>query len=636
MFLIRRLIELFSAPDRNKSAGKGPDVNSAIMQRTIEPLFLSRNRSWHATFTDLARELAGVSKNTENEFLAIGSKLNTVAEGCGGISARAASLARADESSGGFRIDKFEQLFQKAIESTGACAAAIPAGLVEMDGLKNRLEEIDGLRLYLEGLSRTITVIGVLTRIETARLGGIDFDTMTTVVDDLARQISQSTEEIASSAADAKKSIEAICKKMARELEAYKREATLVGANINDILREMNEMKMRCGWACKRIDGRSAQMTPEIGELVAALQSHDICRQKMEHVAKTLNDSADKVESMAGATYAEMGLFKKWADDVLKIQILQLEDVIAQTAAAADGISAHLTMLSDVSEAQSEDSSLILEEEESGKLRIGRIINELESLLSLNARCKAMTTDMMQAVSDVSGRVGMMSEHVANIVSISDSISLLAINALIKVSRTGDSGRALAVLADKIRTLSLEAGEEIARGTGKINAILAAAGEFRKTLSDVLTERLAAADSVGEECRSAAPELVAADRAMIDSIHDIAKTTDDLKTEIEQLVSGIRFDQTIKTGIGDMVSKLRAVLVDIAETIPDGAVSMSDAPSTDVKELEMRYTMESEREAHNAVIEAAPRAAGPDGAGGKSEVVKDRAREQIGENVELF
>jgi methyl-accepting chemotaxis protein len=633
--LISWLTSLISV--RNKAA-KESSVDSAIAQKASDPTFLAKSRSWHMTFSDLARELIEISKNTENEFLAIGSNLHAIADGCNGISARAGSLVRADEGSGGFSVEKFEQLFRKAIESTGVCAAAIPTGLVEMASLKDRLEEIAGLRTYLEGLSRTITVIGVLTRIETARLEGTDFNTMTTVVDDLAQQIAQSTASIASSAADAKTSIEEISNKMVEELEAYKMEATQAGEHINDILSEMNEMKMRCGWACKRIDGRSGQMIPEIGEIVMALQSHDITRQQMEHVAHTLQDAAGKVEGMAEATDSEMGSLKKWVDDVLRIQLLQLDDVIAKTAAAAGAISGHLSRISDLSEAQAEDSSLILEEEESGKLRIERIMAEMDALMSLNARCKAMTTDMLRAVSDASGRVGTMSEHVANIVSISDNISLLAMNALIKVARTGDAGRALAVLADKIMSLSLQAREEIGKGTEKINSILASTAEFRDTLSGSLMKHLATADNLGEESRAAAPELIAADKAMIGSIDEIAKTTNDLKADIGQLVSNIRFDETIKTGIGAVVLKLRAVHGDIVETIPDVAGITPQAPTAHLDELAKRYTMESEREAHNAVVEEAHRLTGPaaDESAGKNGRAKGKTQEEIGENVELF
>jgi methyl-accepting chemotaxis protein len=363
----------------------------------------------------------------------------------------------------------------------------------------------------------------------------------------------------------------------------------------------------------------------------------------MEHVAKTLLDAAGKVESMRDATEAEKVSLKKWIDDVLRIQISQLESVIAQTKTAAEGISGHLSRISDLSEAQLEDSSIILEEEESGGLKIEKIMAELESLLALNARCKSMTTDMLQAVSDTSGRIETMSTHVANIVSISDNISLLATNALIKVAHTGDSGRTLAVLANKIRVLSLQAKDKIKKGAEKINAILASSAQFRGSLSEVLHKRLATADTLGEEARATAPQLIAADNAMIVSMNEIAKGTNNLKTDIERVMADIRFDEAINAGLGTIVAKLQAVLKDVEEAIqevPGGEPHA--APQAELKDLAKRYTMEHERKIHEAAVAKAldsSRALAPAVAllrGKSTGAAKGEPTEKLDSNIELF
>lgn len=618
-----------------------PDVQTAAVQTAVDPAFLARSRSWQANFELAARELSDLSRSTEKDFLAIGSNLNAISEGCGAISSKASALVNVEESGSGFDMRKFEQLFNRTIESAGACASAIPAGITEMTALKDKLDEIAGLRSYLDGLSRSITVIGVLTRIETARFDGADFNSMTTVVDDLAQQIARSTEAIASSARDAKATIGDISARMSRSLEAYTKESDLAGEHVKAILSEMSDMNTRSSWACKRIDGRSAQIIPEIGEIVTALQSHDICRQQMEHVAKTMLDAAGKVESMRDAADAEKRALKKWIDDVLRIQVSQLESVIDQTRNAAEGISRHLSRISDLSEAQLEDSSIILEEEESGGLKIEKIMAELESLLSLNARCKTMTTDMLQAVSDTSGRTETMSTHVANIVSISDNISLLATNALIKVAHTGDSGRTLAVLANKIRVLSLQAKDNIKKGAEKIKAILTSSAEFRNSLSEVLHKRLATADKLGEESRATAPQFIAADRAMIAAMGEIAKSTNKLRADIDRVIADIRFDEAIQSGVGATIAKLQTVLKDVEDAIQDvsGAEPHAAQPA-ELKELTNRYTMEKQREIHETVVAKAgssrvPAAAGPQSKNNGAAKGGEQ-KEELDSNIELF
>ncbi len=171
-----------------------------------------------------------------------------------------------------------------------------------------------------------------------------------------------------------------------------------------------------------------------------------------------------------------------------------------------------------------------------------------------------MTTEMMQAVSEASSRIGTMSEHISNIVIVSDNIGLLAINAIIKAARTGQAGRALEVLADRIRILSLEAKEEIEKGAGKITFSLSKSTEFNHTLSEDLNEQLISANDVGDELRSAALELVAADKSLIRSMAEISDLTNSLRTDITQLVNGMKFDLTIKSEIENIISELQDIL----------------------------------------------------------------------------
>lgn len=638
MFFPSWLKSLFSS---SREAAAPAVVASPAAAPAIDPAFSAGCRSWNADFTRIADKLVELSRTTENDFLEVGANLHAISEDCSRVSSLASSLVRLEDSGSGFHVGKFENLFNKAFESTGACAASIPAGLAEMNELNNGLEKISVLRSYLDSLSRSITVIGVLTRIETSRIDGSNFNSMTTVVDDLGRQIARSTEEIAKSARDSKQSIIFMSEKLGKDLEQFKGESTAADQNVRIILEEMRDMRTRATWACKRIDGRSAQIIPEIGEIVSALQYHDICRQKMEHVAKTLTDAAERLAGLEDAAGDERAALKKWLVDVVRIQVSQLEQVIAETAAAAEGISSHLTRISDLSDAQAEDTNIILEEEDSGSRKTEKIMAELEALLMLNARCKAMTTDMITAVTDASGRIGTMSEHVSNIVAISDSISMLAINALINVARTGDSGRTLAVLADKIRSLSEQAKVEIAKGAEIITAILTKSTDFKDTLSASLNQQLVGADQIGAESHAAVPELIAADKALITSMSEIAKTTDRLRTDIERLVTGIRFAETIRTGLGASAAQLRTVLRDVDATVPDVAGAAHMDLSADFKDLTRRYTMESEREVHDAVVAGAmnglPAGDAPGGSPEKMTIAPTRQGDAgLGNNVELF
>ncbi|MBI5847459.1 MAG: methyl-accepting chemotaxis protein [Nitrospirae bacterium] len=553
----------------------------------------------------VADELELLSRSTESDFLLIGGKLNDLSEGCSRNSGFATSIIQMVEGGEGFKIGAMQALFNKAFENTGSCSGAITTGIDDMRYLGERLGEIHGLSEFLEGLSKSINVIGILSRIETSRLEGSDFSSMTAVVDDLALQIAKSTTEVAISGSDVKKSISLIVGDMTLCSTAFARDIELATARMHSILDEMESMKNRASWACRRIEGRSAQMIPEIGKVIAALQYHDICRQQMEHVCNALREiAARSAEASQSPDSAIRKSARKWLWDVIRIQMSQLDNVVSQAGSAATGIAVHLTRISDLAEAQAEDSSSILDEEASGSDVIEKIRNELEELAFITGRCKKMTQEMLDAVTDASDRIALMTGHITNIKTISENISLLAINAIIKVARTGEKGRALEVLADRIQLLARDAKDEIERGAGIIESILGKASEFRANLSGVLNNQLAAAQAITEESLKAGSELMEADKELLASMAEISAVTNTLKDDVKSLVEGIQFNERMRSDIGRFITGLN----DIAEALDREAGGTIREESAELPpellELERQYTMESEREVHNAIMAA--------------------------------
>ncbi|MEW6419554.1 MAG: methyl-accepting chemotaxis protein [Nitrospirota bacterium] len=635
MSFFRQMIGLLQARRAYTEKTRSADEDTPY---TAEPLSESICRSWQTNLTRMADELTVISRNIEEEFLTIGNSLQALSDGYTRNSKMASSIINMVERGSEFNIDNFEGVFNKAYDNTKASADAISIGISDMKYLKDMLKEISELRSFLKDLSRSITIIGILTRIETARLEAIDFNSMTVVVDELALQIAKSTDEIASSASEAISKIIAISEKMGSRLEVFRKELNITIERLRKILNVMNMMKNKASGSCKRMESRSSQINPEIGEVVSALQYHDICRQQMDHVAEALIDIAGKIKAISEAGETEKASLKKWIGDVINIQILQLEDVITKTTTAAKGLSEHLTQISDLAEAQTVDARMILEEE-TGDLKIGKIITELESMLSVTSICKNMMTEMIKAVSDVSELIGRMSENVSNIVLISDSISLLALNAIIKVARTGESGGALEVLADKIRILSQQTKDEIEKGASKINSILDKSAVFRNKLSEVLNEQFASADEIGGELRSAAQGLIAAEKSLINAMTEISKITNSLKTDTSHLVGGIRFDDTVKSGAGNIIQKLKIILKEVDENISYGTEDKGFTATTNMSDLARRYTMEAEWENHKSVI-----LSGGDGVcvpaikdtGGNGDKSAKRDKHELGDNVELF
>ena len=153
----------------------------------------------HSDLTRGAERLTDISRRTESEFLEVGKRLQDFSDGCSANSALSSEIISMVEGGKGHNFNALEELFESAYTHTGACADAIARGLKEIGELKAGVKEISDLQSFLRHLSKSIHIIGVLSRIETARIDGAEFSSMTSVVDDLAGQIVKSTGEITAS-----------------------------------------------------------------------------------------------------------------------------------------------------------------------------------------------------------------------------------------------------------------------------------------------------------------------------------------------------------------------------------------------------------------------------------------------------
>ncbi len=597
-------------------------------------------RAWQPKIIEIASGLTGVSADTEAEFVSIGAELQTFSKGCAASSEGASAIAAMMEGGSGFNIEALKELFEHAHDKVESCAISLSGGISGMKDLMQRIDSILELRLFLKKLAHSISVLGTLMKIETARVGEDEFNIMTSIVDDLSREIEDGSDEIVAAAGIAGSSLSGSSARISAVLDKFNRELSANKEHIITILNEMDRMIMQSKWVCKRLGDRAAQISPEVGNVVTALQYHDICRQQMEHVSDVLKDIASGISSMGGSDTAEQASFSRWTAHAITIQISQLEHVIAETASSAENISSHLSRISDIAGAQTEDVSLLLEEGDTEDNRIAKIGSELKSLSGMLSESKEMAISLGTAVADIAEAISGMSRQVSNIEMISENINLLALNTIIKVARTGETGRGLEVLAGEIRKLSVNAKNEITKGSEVITGILTTSSEFKRTVSDELEREIAATDEIFLRTNNTVQELLETDARVKGALDEISAKTKALEADVMRLISDIKFDATIKTGLEGMVISLRSLLKELEENM--SGLPEAGTARQDINHLENRYTMHSEREVHIAALgTGSKKENGNNGKGngngnGSSGAYAAAVDNSLGDNVELF
>ncbi len=605
-----------------------PAAVAPIAAAEPEPVF-DLLASWPPRLALMSDSLLRISRETEMEFISLGDSLQAFSGRFSENSALTSSIVSETNTGSGFDFTSLRGVFEDAYQGTGHCIEAVSRGMQDMKALQEGIDRINGLRIFLRQLSKSIMTVGTYIRIETARIDDTGFSTMTSVVDDLSHQILTGTDEIGASAKEAASAMRSITARMADSIDHFRRDLGAAREGLNDVLNEMAGMVAQAREICGRIEGRNAKIRPEIAAVIMSLQSHDICRQKMEHVSHAFSDISDRIGRAGVMDAGEHALLPHWVRDALGIQALQLDQVVESTDEAARGISAHLSMIAELGRQQTADACSMLDEKGSGSRRLHKINSELEALTGTLAHIKGVSGAIISAMTDVSDRIGSMSSQVANIELISDNINLLALNAIIKVARTGEAGRSLAVLSEEIKKLSDNAKEEIAKGASAIHEILSVSADMKERLSAELTRQVRSTEEIQQKTGQVVELLLNADQSIQASIREVSEGARRLEEDISAVVASITFREIIRSSVGAVASDVRGLYEEIRGMIPDTGGAYGTHPGLDLSEFERRYTMQSERDIHEMHLGAArgnaavssPAAVGDDG---------------LGDNVELF
>ncbi|MBF0456326.1 MAG: hypothetical protein HQK99_00335 [Nitrospirae bacterium] len=588
--------------------------------------------SWSKSLLKMADELIGISKATETEFLELGASLQDFSFACIENSSMAGNLVNAIDSGSGFNVHSLKELFEKVYEEIEISSRLILEGSKEMNFIIDDLHKVVSMEEFFRKLSKTISIIGTLIRIETARVGNAEFNIMTDLVDTLAKQILKGTDEIIGSVKTAETFVADANDRLAPFIETAGKELGSVKEHVNVILGELDTMSTQAKWLCERISSRAYSISPEVGEVVASIQFHDITRQQIEHVSEAFHDIDARIATFDSEDENGKFILIRWVTEAIKIQIGQLNFVLNETQKAAVTISGSLSKVSELSEAQAEDALTITAEEETGNNKIALVGSALDALVRVLVAVNDMTVNLLESVKKTGTNLQGMAGHLENIESISENMNLMALNAMIKVSRVGDAGRGLGVLANEISNLSADANVKITDCAGLISSILDRSSHIKAYLTDELSARLETSKTVADQTGHAIEAVMQQDKEVIASMNKISASAAHLKVDIENVIKKINFSNIIQCTVNEVINELERILGEVMATIP-GHIHDDVNFAPDLQEMLNRYTMSSERDIHTG-------AAAPEGGDAllwdESCPSPDKPGDGMGDNFELF
>jgi hypothetical protein len=591
----------------------------------------SAAQSWRETLEQVIGDLDLLNRNTEQDFLTIGGKLADFIEKVNLISSQLTVLATFNSQEQGLHasqaltcaLDRSTEMRTRYADHSGV--------LGEMRQEAGRLKEILS---GFQGTVSTFQTLGVLTRIETARLGaaGADFGNLADAVNLLAGSVQAKVEGARDAAARLIPSIETALQNISGIEDGEAKDLPLVISGIMASLasfRSFRDMEDRAQASSLRLGAQYAAILGAFKKLIVSIQFHDLTRQQVEHVIEVLGRlCAESAGSAGGPSRDSRGVAR-----LLALQSLQLADAGEKFAASAASVAGNLDdiaarVLEMAAESQTLSGSSV-EEKDAFFLQMERGCTfVLESL----SHCASAEAAARLTSGGLAGSIDRMRGSIEEIRTMEIEMQRIALNASIRAAHIGVSGDALGVLAGSMQVQASACGERseslgTALGSMSQSATRLSVQDGQVPAGDGVSQQSGGQHAGLEQMRSGVREMHSSSERSFAQIAEIvacgARLREDLSATRQGFAVGALFAAA--------VSRARGMLQEIGDRNPSPLpLDGSPAPDYGLHDFATHYTMQSEldvHEVHQGLTPGAPP--------GQPDSPSTEAGE-LGENVEFF
>lgn len=587
---------------------------------------------------EILRKLAGT---TENEFLQIGEQMQGIYLRSAEISKMANHLV---EVASGERmqslLERLRQMMSDMEAYLSSARARSNESCTTLHGVQDLLVQVAKPLQGFMKMNMTLHMLGVSIKIESARLGrmGNEFVNLALDVEKLSRQVNDKSSAILEHRQALLSTIIDNMETVQATESVHDADVSLTLNNTSSSLHELESANERFIQLGGKVAAISSEITNNIGEVVSSMQFHDINRQQVEHIIEALErlvtdiagadiagaDSGTQDEGRRRALVVETG-------DVCELQEAQLHFASSELYAAVSSI---VENLGEVGKKQTVMARETLAAtgvmDASGTSFVDRISSGMASVTEVLTSCLGTDRDMAATMQKVAATISEITAFVHDIDEIGFEIVLLALNAQIKAAHTGGRGAALGVLAEAIRQLSDEAVQRTNTVAVTLTEIHTATEHLSVDANDDEADLCAKLKTMEAELAEILTMLGAMNDELLAVLSQVQGKVASLTEEVETITSQIDVHQRTKAMADEVLAALSRIVGQARELEP---------ASTEFKEnlrlMEERYTMESERHIHEAI---ARKRSGQAEASVEASVSTSNSESdtEFGDNVDLF
>lgn len=207
---------------------------------------------------------------------------------------------------------------------------------------------------------------------------------------------------------------------------------------------------------------------------------------------------------------------------------------------------------------------------------------------------------MLEKITGLSSQTENLKAMAESVQKIASQTNLLALNAAIEAARAGEMGRGFSVVADEVRTLSLQSGE-----TGEKIGVMV--GNITAAMESALSEAQEASRNdaeISQEAKDTVNQVLGKMQDITTGLSDsssmLREESIGIKTEIEDILVSLQFQDRISQILSHVRDSLRQFSESVEESRAARGMGNAVAINADeiIRNLEKGYTTDEQRAIH--------------------------------------
>ncbi len=574
------------------------DKNAPVISKAESTRFL--NSCTHE-FKKLENSLSRSITGREQEFLQLGESLSKFHIESSDLSQLATNVL---EMTSGSRLRGSVDGLTTELQNMSSLSESTAGqeSLVELSSIDEITKQLHSAMVEFSRIVKRLSMLGISTRIESARLGskGLGFSTLSDDVEKLAANIVKHSEQILTQSKSLDELITSAKKRTQLLVESQQGYSKNLIDELMHHLQTLIQLMERSEAFSSRLTQRTNDIAENISDAVLSMQFHDIVRQQVEHVEEALRDIIDVIEDPSSFKYIQEDEASTereiiaWIKDVCQIQISQLEHGDTSFVHAVDsfrnnlqGIANNILSISDdiaeLTSSGGREGSQVLDQMDNG---IGRIMEGLRTFAEQG-------DDIGRIMKSVAETVAEMSSFVSEIEEVGSEIELIAINASIKAAHTGEEGKALGVLASAIQHLSVQARHQT-DAVGSVLSNISSSSDVLQANADAYHDMSQVEDMVGT-LQSLANDIKHVKIEVDNAFTSLHSKSNKIGSALNTVADTISLHHDVSRSLSSGKRSIQSILNSALHLVPN---EMDTNRDERLKELHSRYTMEIERSIH--------------------------------------